>query len=380
MLAIVSGLTLGMSADTQPILRKIDYASIQGWSEDNHAAALQAFRRSCLEIVERGRAFRREVKFGGVRQQWSGVCKRVDEASQPRDFFEKNFTPLVVSDPARPEGMFTGYYEPEAPGSRTQSVGYPVPIYRKPDDLVAFDFAGQQETGLKYGRVIDGHPKPYSTRKEIEQGALARRGLEIVWLKDWADAFFIHIQGSGRIRLEDGSLVRLAYAAKSGQPYTGVGGLLADRGVFSREQMSMQATRSWMAKNYNAARQLMWENRSFIFFREVEVADPELGPPGAQQVALTPERSLAVDRSIWAFGTPVWLDTMTPSGADGSSQQFRHLLVAQDTGTAIRGHVRGDIFWGAGERAAFIAGHLKSPGKMIVLLPNDLAEQLLAAQ
>ena len=229
---------------------------------------------------------------------------------------------------------------------------------------------------MKYGRSVDGKAAGYFTRKEIEQGALAGKGLEIAWLTDWADAFFIHIQGSGRVRLADGSLIRLAYAAKTGQPYSGIGAILVERGVFSRDRMSMQATRAWMKQNGQAARELMWENKSFIFFREVEVSDPRLGPPGAQQVSLTPRRSLAVDRALWMFGTPVWLDTMTPSGPAGKMETFRQLMIAQDTGTAIKGHARGDVFWGAGEQAALTAGHMKSAGMMIVLLPRDVAREV----
>ena len=375
MLAMASA----MPACAETILEPVAFAALDGWTSDDHGAALAAFRRSCGEIVAGARAFERPVRFGGRREQWLGVCHLAESAGDARHFFEDNFAALRVRDPERPEGLFTGYYEPEALGSRTPSDLYTVPIYRMPGDLVAFDTATEQRLGVKYGRFVDGTPTPYFTRREIEDGALAGRGLEIAWLKDWADAFFIHIQGSGRVRLADGSLIRLAFAGKTGQPYTGIGGLLVQRGVFSRAEMSMQATRDWMAKDAQAARQLMWENRSFIFFREVEGADAELGPPGAQKVALTPQRSLAVDRSLWMFGTPIWLDTQTPSGPNAALEPFRHLMVAQDTGTAIRGLARGDVFWGAGERAALTAGHMKSGGSFTVLLPKELARQLLAA-
>ncbi|HUR43897.1 MAG TPA: murein transglycosylase A [Aestuariivirga sp.] len=367
-----------MTARATVPLEPLAFVAIAGWADDDHAAALETFQRSCVEILAEGSAFTRTVMFGGKREQWIAVCRRAQDATDARRFFEQNFQPLRVSDPNRPEGLFTGYYEPEADGSRAPSKTYPVPLYGKPADLVAFDAATEKRLGLSYGRVIAGKPQPYFTRKEIEHGALAGRGLELVWLRDWADAFFMQIQGSGRVRLADGSLLRLAYAGKTGQPYTGIGGLLVERGAFSRDEMSMQATRAWMAKDKKAARELMWENKSFVFFREVDVADPHLGPPGAQKVLLTPRRSLAVDRSIWMFGTPVWLDTVTPSGAKGRSEIFRHLMIAQDTGTAIKGHVRGDVFWGAGEQAALTAGHMKSQGVMIVLLPKDLARELIA--
>ena len=369
-----------MAALAHPVLKPVPFVMIAGWQDDDHAAALGAFRRSCKEISAGGRAFERPVQFGGRRDQWLAMCRLADTAADVRGFFEENFQPLIVNDPLRPQGLFTGYYEPEAEGSLEPSADYPVPIYRKPDDLIAFGESVAAKSGLKYGRIAEGVPAAYFTRKEIEDGALAGRGLEIVWLKSWADAFFIHIQGSGRVRLPDGSLIRLAYAGKSGQPYTGIGPLLVERGAFTREEMSMQATRTWMEKDEVAARALMWENKSFIFFREVEMADAALGPPGAQNVALTPRRSLAVDRSLWMFGTPVWLDTFTPSGSNGETAAFRHLMVAQDTGSAIKGHARGDVFWGVGEEAALIAGQMKSPGRMIVLLPKEVAADCLAAQ
>jgi membrane-bound lytic murein transglycosylase A len=370
---MVLAMASAMNAQATAILEPLAFSAIAGWAGDDHKAALETFRRSCTEIVADGKAFGRKVVFGGRRNQWLAICKSAESAMDAKRFFEENFQPLKVNDPARPEGLFTGYYEPEAEGSLSQSTAYPVPLYRKPADLVAFDEATGKHLGMKYGRMIDGKPSPYFSRKEIEQGALAGRGLEIAWLRDWADAFFMQIQGSGRVRLADGSMIRLAYAGKTGQPYTGIGGILVDRGAFSRDQMSMQATRAWMARSEQAARELMWENKSFVFFREVEAGDPKLGPPGAQNVRLTPRRSLAVDRSLWMFGTPIWLDTVTPSGPRGEMEIFRHLMVAQDTGTAIKGHVRGDVFWGAGEQPALTAGHMKSPGSMIVLLPKGLA-------
>lgn len=360
------------------VLRAVSYATLPGWHDTNIDLSLAAFRRSADEILNLGRAFTRDVAFGGSREDWRSACEAAKTAISARAFFETHFTPLAVTDPERPEGLFTGYFEPEAPGSRTAGPDYPVAIYRKPAELVSFDDAQSAATGLKYGLVKDGKPMGFLTRKEIEQGALTGRGLEIVWLKDWADAFFIHIQGSGRIRLPDGSLMRLAYGGKNGQPYTGIGPVLVERGVFSRAEMSMQSTRAWMVQNPQAARELMWENRSFIFFREVPIDNPALGPPGAQMVSLTPQRSLAVDRRFWAFGTPIWLETQSPSGAAGAMQPFRALMIAQDTGTAIRGHVRGDVFWGAGSHAAMTAGHMKSPGTITVLLPNALATRLLA--
>jgi membrane-bound lytic murein transglycosylase A len=174
--------------------------------------------------------------------------------------------------------------------------------------------------------------------------------------------------------------MRLAYAAKTGLPYTAIGGVLAERGEIAREALSMQAILAWMRKDPKAARELMWENKSFVFFRELDLPEPQLGAPGAQMVQLTPLRSLAVDRALWAFGTPVWVDSYVPAEDGGKGPAFRHLMIAQDTGTAIKGAVRGDVYWGWGAEAARTAGHMKSEGSMVVLLPKALARKLLAQQ
>ena len=359
------------------ILQQTSFSNIKGWVDDNHSAALAAFERSYNEMKNTAHGFKREALFGGTLADWLALHDPASHAAHASLFFENYFTPCEVLDPLRPEGLFTGYYEPEAEGSLTPTVEYQVPIYRKPPELVALDAEGQKTTGLAYGILKNGKAEEYFTREQIEKGALANRGLEIVWLKSWVDAFFIHIQGSGRIRLQDGQVIRLAYAAKTGQPYTGIGGVLLKQGVATSETMSMQVLREWMAAHAGEARSLMWNNKSFIFFRDIKVPDDALGALGAQQVYLTPLRSLAVDRSIWMFGMPIWLDTTTPPESPKGSKPFRHLMVAQDTGTAIRGHVRGDVYWGWGEDAALIAGNMKSPGRMIVLLPKALAHRRL---
>jgi membrane-bound lytic murein transglycosylase A len=379
-LACLFAISLAMTAQAKPILTAVPFAQIEAWADDDHAAVLVAFQRSCDEILASGHGFERDVRFGGKRADWMEVCESTVHAKSARHFFEDEFVALRITDPVRPEGLFTGYYEPEAEGSRTAGNGYDVPIYRNPDDLVTFEQTAEKRINLKYGRMLQGKPAGYFTRREIEEGALRGRGLELVWLKSWVDAFFIQVQGSGRIRFEDGSTMRLAYGAKTGQPYTGIGGLLVERGILTKDNMSMQALRTWMKDNPASARELMWENKSFVFFREVKVDDPSLGAPGAQKVSLTPLRSMAIDRSLWMFGTPIWLDAKVPSGPASEMQTFRHLMIAQDTGTAIKGHVRGDVYWGWGDKAALVAGQMKSPGSMIVLLPKKLAARLLNAR
>jgi membrane-bound lytic murein transglycosylase A len=366
-----------MILDSTVVLNQTLFSKIRGWISDDHAAALATFKRSYDEFKSTAHGFKREALFGGRLQDWLAISEQAFETSDPREFFETHFTPCEVRDLVRPEGLFTGYYEPQAQGSLAQTKEYQVPIYRKPPELVALGAESQKTTGLAYGVIKNGNAEAFFTRQQIEQGALANRALEIVWLKNWVDAFFIHIQGSGRIILEDGQIIRLAYAGKNGQPYTGIGGVLLKRGVATPETMSMQVLRDWMASHPTEARDLMWNNNSFIFFRDIEVPNDALGALGAQQVNLTPLRSLAVDRSIWMYGTPIWLDTTTPPESPKGSEHFRHLMVAQDTGTAIRGHVRGDVYWGWGDDAALIAGNMKSTGRMVALLPNALAKRLL---
>jgi membrane-bound lytic murein transglycosylase A len=351
-------------------------SALTGWQSDDRLTAYEAFQRSAREILERGSAFERPVQFGGTRENWSAVCEAALSGSDPSGFFESWFISYVVEDLLRPRGLFTGYFEPEIFGSRTPDPRFPVPLYRRPPDLIAFTDEEEKKTGVTYGRRVNGQAQPYFTRAEIEAGALRGQGLELVWIASWADAFFIHVQGSGRIRFADESVMRLSFAAKSGHPYTSIGGLLVDRGIIPREDMSMQSIRAWMSAYPREARQLMWENESFIFFREVQLQDPDLGAYGAQHVQLTPRRSIAVDRSIWMFGTPVWLDCSIWPYARPRGDHFRALTIAQDTGSAILGSARADVFWGFGDDAGAIAGQMKGTGTMTVFLPRAVAAEL----
>lgn len=357
-------------------LKLIAFENLQKWSNDDHNAALQAFQRSALEIIATGHGFKRTAAYGGVRQHWLAVCENALKATSAIEFFEREFHAMRVHDQNRPEGLYTGYYEPLAEGSLVETPEFQVPIYAKPDDLVSFSELETETSNLSYGRRVNGKPDNYFTRKEIELGALKNRGLEICWLKSWVDAFFIHIQGNGRILLPDGSVIRLSYAAKNGQPYTGIGGVLLARGVGTPQTMSMQLLRSWLADNPDQTREFLWSNNSFVFFRTTQIENPALGAIGAGKVNLTPLRSLAVDRSFWQFGTPLFIETHQPPEAVGGIKPFNRLMIAQDTGTAIRGLIRGDIYWGWGENAALNAGHMKSQGAMVALLPKALAKML----
>jgi membrane-bound lytic murein transglycosylase A len=342
------------------------------------AVALQAFQRQAREIIQKGAGFRTTTVFGGGRNDWLPVCEAALSVahSDAEEFFREQFVTFKVEDKERPAGLFTGYYEPEAEGSLKREGPYQVPVYGKPADLVAFTEDEAHAAGLRYGRRMNGLPRPYLERKAIEEGSLEGQGLEICFLKSWVEAFFIHIQGSGRVRLPDGRALRLTYAAKSGLPYTGVGYSLIERGVLTRETASMQTVKAWMAANPQEARMLMWANKSFVFFRRFDPPDETLGAVGAAAVQLTPLHSMAVDRAWWAFGTPFWIETRYPPEAGRKDPVIARLMIAQDTGSAIKGFVRGDFYWGWGDDAALVAGHMKSPGVMTALLPHAVAESL----
>lgn len=310
----------------------------------------------------------------GTAAIWRTICAEArtlaagdDRAA--RAFFERRFTPAEVSGKDGTDGLITGYFEPELQGSRKRQGRFNVPLHVRPPDLVAVDL-GRFSEDLKgkriAGRVVQGRLIPYHNRRQIERGALKGKKLELVWVEDAADAFFLHIQGSGRIRLRDDAILRVGYAGTNGQPYTAIGRALIAQGKIPRERMSMQAIRQWMRANPAEGAKLMRTNKSYVFFRELTGA----GPIGAQGVALTPERSIAIDRGILPLGLPVWMDTALP---DAASTPYRRLMIAQDTGGAIKGPVRADVFWGPGARAAEMAGKMKSPGRYWFLRPRSAA-------
>lgn len=372
---------MGEQARTQA-LKTVPVSELSGWDKDNPADAFAAFRRSCGEMSETGRGFLSRPQFGGRRADWLGVCRNA--LTMPttvpqrtaRQFFEHNFVALAIESQDGESGVFTGYFEPEVDGSTTPQGPYHIPLYAKPRDLVLFDPSTRKRLGACCGRMVNGRPQAYFTRAEIEAGALSGRGLEFVWLKSARDAFFLQIQGSGRIRLEDGGVMRVGFAAKNGQPYTAIGRILVEAGEISRKNLSMQTIRAWLKTNPDQARPLMNRNESFIFFRIVKGMDPQLGPLGAEGVQLTPGRSLAVDKSRYGLGMPIWLETTAPTGKDGTLAPMRRLVVAQDTGAAIKGLLRGDVFWGSGARAANIAGRMNSPGHITVLVPRRLGRDV----
>jgi membrane-bound lytic murein transglycosylase A len=344
------------------VLMPATFVDLPGWKQDDLSAALSAFLRSCSRLQSEA--------------DWSPVCEAAAQvpAGGARAFFEASFQPFAVSAGNNPEGLFTGYYEPLLQGSRKRTDRYRVPLYIRPPDLVMVDLGDFREEpkGQRIaGRVEEGDLVPYPDRKAIEEGALSGRELELVWVDDPVDAFFLQIQGSGRVRLDDGTEMRVGYAAQNGHPYFAIGKDLVERGAMSREEVSMQSIRRWLEQNPDLADDVMARNASYVFFEELKGRLKEDGPLGAQGVPLTPGRSLAVDLKHWSLGVPIWLDTRAPSPQEGEPDRpLRRLMIAQDTGGAIRGVIRGDVFWGHGEEAAEVAGRMKHPGKMWVLLPR----------
>ena len=365
-------------ADATPVdYQPASFSDLPGWPRDALAEAYPALIESCRRFDPLPDARQLSATIGGTAADWRSFCSQLStlasgDGARLHQLLESELRPVEVIDPEG-EGLFTGYYEPTLAGSRERSDRYRWPLYRRPPELVELDL-GEFRQRLS-GETILGHVRegafvPYWERKEIDAGNLEGRGLELVWVDDSVDAFFLHIQGSGRVELEDSSVMRVGYDGQNGHAYTAIGRELVQRGAMSLEQVSMQSIRTWLHNNPRQRSQILHTNPSYIFFREL--TGP--GPIGSLGAPLTPQRSLAVDREVLPLGAPVWVTTTAPT-VDGSEQSFERLMSAQDTGGAIRGAQRGDVFWGPGEEAAEIAGRMKHPGRLWVLLPRQLAEQ-----
>jgi membrane-bound lytic murein transglycosylase A len=375
------------------LLEPTGFDVLPGWTDDPVAEALPALLRSCARLA--AQPAEREVGPDGVAgtvADWRDSCDAAagvpagdDDAA--RRFFAEWFVPhAAIRDDAEgesPEGLFTGYYEVELDGARQPGAAFDTPLYRRPADLVTVDlgaFRADWKGESIVGQVADGRLVPYPDRAAIDGGALAGQGVELIWVADPVDAFFLQIQGSGRVRLADGGTMRVGFAASNGRPFRGIARDLIDMGVLPKDDASMQAVRDWLRANPAQAAELMQKNPRFIFFREIEGPDALAdGPIGAQGVPLTPMRSLAVDISFLPLGAPLWLDTTWPSGAALEGQPLRRLMIAQDTGGAIKGPVRGDFFWGTGEAALARAGGMKQTGRYYLLLPKSVAARRDAA-
>jgi membrane-bound lytic murein transglycosylase A len=359
-------------------LRPLTFADLPGWQDDDPSLTLEAFRRSCAILSRRDPAAAMgPAGWAGRVGDWSAVCAAAEavapSAPAARDFFERGFAPAAITDRGEAEGLFTGYYEPLLAGSLQPDARFAVPLHRRPPDLVAVDLGEFDESlnGRRIaGRVVDGRLRPYLDRAAIDRGGLAGRGLELLWVDDAVGKFFLQVQGSGLVELADGRRLRIGYADQNGRAYRAIGRDLVEMGELAREEVSLQTIRDWLRAHPERAQELMERNPSYVFFRELGDAATTPGPLGAQNVALAPERSIAVDRRFVPLGVPLWLDTTAPYPE--GERPFRRLLVAQDTGGAIKGPVRGDVFWGSGERAEHIAGHMRSRGRWFALLPRAL--------
>jgi membrane-bound lytic murein transglycosylase A len=327
-------LAFGMTA--APIKAQVlDFEALDGWNADTQLAALTAFRQTC------------DLLDG---DDWGPICKVAADIGETdaaaRQFFELFFKPVLIGDPP---ALFTGYYEPELAGSPVRTARYNWPIYKRPPEL--------PDGQVWYSRAV------------IDGGILQGRGLEIAWLDDPVEAYFLHIQGSGRIRMPDGSVIRVGYAGKNGQPYRSVGQEMVRRGIRTLDQVSAQNIKAWVRANPQAGADLLNFNPSYVFFRKIKLA-PDAGPIGAMGRSIFTLRSVAIDPAYTPLGAPVWVEK---AGAD----PMRRLMVAQDTGGAIKGTQRADIFFGTGDAAGDAAGTIKDGGRMIVLLPIDRAFAML---
>jgi len=349
-------------------LRPVSFSAVPGWGEDDFRAAWPAFLNSCKALNKK--------------PEWRDACssaRQVDasDGQAIRRFFESHFTPYqLVNQDGSETGLATGYYEPLLRGARRRGGSYQTPLYRVPGDMLTIDLASVYPNlkGMRLrGRLVGNKVVPYYSRAEIDDTA-RMKGKELLWVDDPIEAFFLQVQGSGRVYLTDSKrTVRVAYADQNGHPYKSIGRYLIDQGELPRDQASAQDIRAWFESHPSRQKELLNANPSYVFFKEEKISDPERGPKGALGVPLTPQRSIAVDPNYTPLGAPVFLSTTAPN----SSQPLRRLVMAQDTGGAIRNPVRADYFWGFGPEAGQQAGRMKQKAMMWVLLPKKNAEPVL---
>lgn len=346
------------------VLKPTPWNALTGWTDDDILPAWDAFLRSCMVLKNQ--------------PLWQETCIQADSlrgqnAATLRQFFESRFVPhQVLNSDGSGDGLITGYYEPLLKGSRKRSWRYRYPLYTTPDELLIVDL-GEIYPELKNmrlrGRLQGRKVVPYYSRSEIEKNPTPLQGKELLWVDDAVDLFFLQIQGSGRVKLENGEIVRVGYSEQNGHPYKSIGRLLVERGELPLEKASMQGIKAWGQRNPAKLNELLQQNSSFVFFRELPAGLP--GPLGSLGVPLTAGRSLAVDPRTIPQGAPVFLATTWPN----TDKRLHRLMVAQDTGGAIKGSVRADFFWGFGPEAGDQAGKMKQSGKMWVLMPNNYLPQ-----
>jgi membrane-bound lytic murein transglycosylase A len=375
-------------------LEPIEWSALKGWSGDDHVAAFATFLASCRSLL---RSSLRQDEKRPMYAALTQVCRRALVAGrlaedQARLFFERNFRPLHITRLGDSAGFLTGYFEPIVDGSRVPTGIFKVPIYRRPPDLVPpLHSAGPgfPNKGQSLRRTDGGTLVPYYDRGEILDGALDGKRLEICWIKNKSDALIIQIQGSARVRLEDGAMLRINYDGHNGFPFVPLSRILIERNVIAREEMSLERIREWVRANPQSAEEFLRQNRSFMFFRIVGLTDDRQAAGyqekpreaiGAQGITLTPTRSIAVDNALHVYGTPFFIEADLPLTDEKRGDHFDHLMIAQDTGSAIVGPARADIFWGAGDRAGQLASHVHHAGNFAMLVPRELDPTAAAAR
>jgi membrane-bound lytic murein transglycosylase A len=346
-----------------PLFTPVSFEALPGWQQDDLRQAWPAFQASCRALA--------------ARTEWKTACaagRLVDPADGAaiRRYFETYFVPNLVRAPDGSDaGLITGYYEPLLHGARKRGGAYQTPLYKVPDDLLTVDLASVYPNlkGMRLrGRLVGKTVVPYGSRADIERARIP--GKELVWVDDPVEAFFLEVQGSGRVELDDtGETVRVAYADQNGHPYKAIGRWLVEQGELTPEQASAQGIKAWIAAHPERRQELLDVNPSYVFFKEERLPDPSVGPKGALGVPLTPGRSVAIDKTFLPLGVPLFLSTTEPA----SDVPLQRLVMGQDTGGAIRGAVRADFFFGFGAEAADNAGRMKQRGQIWALLPKSTA-------
>lgn len=363
-------------------LKPVSFPELAGWEEDDPSPLFAALE-ACRNYVRSTKPYRAgslgltsadlEPLLEAAKQQ-----TRRDPVSA-RSFFESESRPFLIERLDGGRGFVTAFYEPEVEVSSKEEGEYRFPFYRRPADLADIDNSNRpigMDPSYCFGLMKDGVISSYPDRRMIDQGCLEGRGLEIAWAKSKIDVFFAHVQGAARLRFPDGRLVRITYAAKAGHPFSAIGKLLIERGEIAPAEISMQSIRKWLAEHPGEADAVLWHNRSYIFFREAAVDDLSLGPIAAAKVPLIAGRSLAVDRHIHTFGYPFFIRAEGLTRLDGG-KPFARLMLALDTGSAIIGPARGDIFTGSGDLAGELAGAVRNAADFYILIPKQAAARFL---
>lgn len=359
-------------------LRRAEFSELRGWGIDDPRPLFDVMRR-CFDHIRQNKPYR-TGSLGLSSEDLLPLLSAAGEftphdAADARAFFEAETVPFLIERSNAQQGFVTAFYEPEVEVSDKPDSGYRYPFYRRPADLVDLDDRNRpadMDASYAFGRNQEGQISPYFDRRAIDEGCLDGQGLEIAWAKSKVDVFFTHVQGAARLRYPDGRLGRITYAAKAGHPFSAIGKLLIDRGEIDPARISMQSIRAWLAENPAKVDEVLWHNRSYIFFREAAVDDPSLGPIAAAKVPLVAGRSLAVDRLIHTFGFPFFIHSETLTHLD-EGLPFARLMMALDTGSAIVGPARGDIFTGSGDAAGERAGTVRNAANFYILIPKAAA-------